>query len=169
MIAGVLLGGCTTTFQRARPATPEALFGQIAEDAASGDTRWVDTHRVTLLYPSPGIEPEQVDPSRAPSSGPPAVTVDAAGIPSLLDPTQLQGYEVKRRSRGALEGLLIGMLGCAATGAVVGYAQGDDQPGFVSLSAGTKATMLGVIGAVAGGAIGALVGASVGHKDRYLF
>jgi hypothetical protein len=165
VVAGALLGGCTTTFQRARPATPEALQEQIVEDAGAGDARRVDTERVTLLYPSPGIEPGQVEPS----SEPPAATVEAAGIPSLLDPTQLQGYEVKRRFRGAMEGMLIGALSGATAGAVIGYGQGDDPEGYLSFSAGDKAAMLGVVGAVTGATIGALLGTAIGHKDRYLF
>lgn len=66
-----------------------------------------------------------------------------------------------RRSTGAgaVRGLVIGLLAGGAGGAVIGYANGDDDPGIVSFSAGEKAIILGVVLGGAGALIGGIAGA----------
>ncbi len=74
-----------------------------------------------------------------------------------------------KRGKGALEGLGIGLLTGALTGAVLGLADGDDPPGWFSMTAEQKAG-LGAIGLGGlGGLIGPVVGAGVGHRDIYRF
>jgi hypothetical protein len=60
---------------------------------------------------------------------------------------------------GAVRGLVIGLLAGGAGGAVIGYANGDDDPGIVSFSAGEKAIILGVLLGGAGALIGGIAGA----------
>ena len=96
----------------------------------------------------------------------PVPVVDVVSPAASLPP---RGHEVKRRGPGAWEGLAWGLLGGAATCAAIGYFDGDDPQGLISFSAGEKAAMGGIAGAVVGGALGALSGAIIGHTDRYLF
>jgi hypothetical protein len=66
--------------------------------------------------------------------------------------------ERRPRGGGALRGLGFGLLVGGGGGAIIGYASGDDDPGFLSFSAEEKALM----GAVAFGGIGAVLGAVMG-------
>ncbi len=81
--------------------------------------------------------------------------------------------------KGTLAGLGVGLLMGAVSGAIFGFAQGDDPPcqqaasgwnfsglcGLFSRSAGEKAGIGALLGAVVGGALGALVGAVTGTEE----
>lgn len=60
--------------------------------------------------------------------------------------------------KGAGWGFLIG----AVIGAIAGYLDGDDPPGFLSYTAGEKATMIGVVLGLVGAAIGGIRALIVG-------
>jgi len=68
--------------------------------------------------------------------------------------------EISRGSRGPsiLKAAGVGLLAGATFGAIIGYTDGDDEPGFLALTAAEKA--LG--GAIVFGAIGLVVGLVVG-------
>ncbi len=70
-----------------------------------------------------------------------------------------------RRSRWLL-GLGLGVAVGGATGALVGYASGDDESGFLQFSAGDKAVMLGVALGAVGGVVGLVTGA-LSRGDRW--
>jgi hypothetical protein len=78
-----------------------------------------------------------------------------------------------QRGRGALLGLGIGFLAGALGGAVAGLASGDDPPceGYclLTLSAGGKAVIGGVMFGSLGGLIGIVVGAGRGSRVVYSF
>ena len=79
-----------------------------------------------------------------------------------------------KKKNGSLKGALIG-LGCdAAMGALIGFASGDDPPGWFSYTAAEKAGGLAVFGGLTGALVGALIGAFAketfiigGKKDAY--
>lgn len=77
---------------------------------------------------------------------------------------------IKKRGRGALEGLGIGILTGAVTGAVIGFASGDDDPKtvFLPLTAEEKALGGGIVLGAAGGLLGLPIGAAVGSKDKFI-
>ncbi len=64
--------------------------------------------------------------------------------------------KVIRRSKAGTS-MLIGLLAGAGTGAVIGYSDGNDEPGFFSFTARQKAAIM----AVGAGLTGLLVGAIV--------
>jgi len=79
------------------------------------------------------------------------LTVALAGV------TQLDVSTGRRRH--TLWGAGIGALGGVASGALIGFASGDDPPGFLAMTASEKAAFAGASLGVAGLAIGAVVGA----------
>jgi len=155
-LTAALLGGCTATHQRTRPATIDALQVQIGEDATSRDTRRTDRDAVRLLYQS--------------DVPPPAA---AGAVAPLVDPSLLRGYEVKRRLPGALEGLYLGLLTGAVAGAVIGYSKGDDpacgDACFQRAGEPPLAFVGGLLLGIGGGLLGAATGGLIGHTDRYVF
>jgi hypothetical protein len=160
-----LLGGCSTTYQQARPVTVEQLRTLIERDAVPLESRRTDREPVTLLHQSGGEQPSI-------TVVPPAATGARSedGDLSLVDLSELRGIEVKRRARGAFDGLVWGFLAGAAAGAIAGAIQGDDPPEqFIRFTAPQKAVAGGLLLGGAGGLVGALVGALIGHSDRYLF
>lgn len=56
------------------------------------------------------------------------------------------------------QGWAWGFLGGGTTGAVLGFASGNDRSGDIALTAGEKAAILGVVGALSGSVAGALIG-----------
>jgi hypothetical protein len=66
-----------------------------------------------------------------------------------------------RRSRGAglVRGMALGLLIGAVPGAVLGYAAGDDPPGWFSFTAEEKAVLMGTLMGTAGTAVGGTIGA----------
>jgi hypothetical protein len=100
----------------------------------------------------------------------------ATGRKQFIATLEIGKVVVKKRGRGALEGLGMGAL----AGAVIGFALGDDPPcepdpndlfgigqGLCEtfrLSAGEKA----LIGAGGGGLWGLAIGALVGSKDKFV-
>ena len=88
----------------------------------------------------------------------------------FLDPAAMTRVTEVRRGRGALEGFLIGAGISAATFAMLGYADGDDEcTGFClwTMSAGDKAALGAVLGGISGGFIGLIVGAVRGSRFVY--
>jgi hypothetical protein len=161
-LAATLLGGCTITRHVQRPQTLEELNPIV----------WKKPGAITLLYNRP---------AGATSAVPPALpaTADAARaggeeVP-LLEVSNLRGYEVKRRGRGALEGFGLGFLVGALAGAAIGSAMGSDEACNgrdgcnLSFTASDKALAIGFVGAVAGAIVGPLIGLLRGHTDRYVF
>jgi hypothetical protein len=73
---------------------------------------------------------------------------------------EVMEIRIVRHGKGALQGLGIGFLTGALTGAVVGFADGDDPPGWFSMTAEQKAGVL---------AVGPVAGAAVGSRDIYRF
>jgi hypothetical protein len=71
--------------------------------------------------------------------------------------------------KGALEGLGIGLLTGALTGAALGASDGDDPPGWFSMTAAQKAKGGAVVLGGLGALVGPTVGAGVGHRDVYRF
>ena len=67
-----------------------------------------------------------------------------------------------------LDGMGKGFLIGAAGGAVVGLLSGDDPPGFLSLTAGDKALVLGITLGTGGVVIGAIIGAANSTGEREL-
>ncbi len=170
MLATALHAGCTFTYRRPRPATAEQLQAQIAQDATNGDpVEMLPALSSTARRAPPNGMPPHVDPTLALSNRAATAPVSVVEVVSPAGSMPPRGYEVKRRLSGAWEGLAWGLLGGAATCAAISYLDGDDPPGFFSFSAGEKAAMGGIAGAVVGGALGVLVGATIGHTDRYLF
>jgi len=84
-------------------------------------------------------------------------------IPMTIDRklvTKLQTRtDPSRRGRSALIGLGVG----AGLGALIGYADGDDPPGMMSMDRTAKAAT----GAVTLGLVGALVGVLIGPGERW--
>ena len=164
-LAVALLGGCSTTYRQARPATVEQLRTLIDEDAAPREARRTARDQVTLLH-QPGREPPSIP------VVPPAPTGARSedGDLSLVDLSELRGIEVKRRVRGAFDGLVWGFLAGAVAGSIAGATQGDDPPGqLIRFTGPEKAVGGGLLLGGAGAVVGAVVGALVGHTDRYLF
>ncbi|MFL5303944.1 MAG: hypothetical protein ACJ8F1_01975 [Polyangia bacterium] len=160
-LGAALLGGCSTTYQQARPATVEQLRTLIDEDSAPREARRTARDHVTLLE-QPGGEQPSI------TVVPPAAS--EAGDLSRVDLSRLRGIEVKRRARGAFDGLVWGFVTGAVAGAITGAAQGDDPPGqFIRFTAAEKTVGGGLLFGAAGALVGAVVGAVIGHTDRYLF
>ena len=65
-----------------------------------------------------------------------------------------------RRTKNTGRGILIGAVSGIAIGGIIGLVDGDDPPGWFAMTAGEKATFLGVFlggcGAITGGAIGTI-------------
>ena len=90
-----------------------------------------------------------------------------------ISTSQIRELHIKKKGRGAWEGFGIGLVAGAATGALIGSANGDDpgvgEPGhdIFSATAEEKAVGYGVLGGLLGGLIGLPVGASTG-KDKFV-
>lgn len=85
--------------------------------------------------------------------------------------SQIKSTVLKKSGRGALEGLGLGILSGAITGALIGFVSGDDDPQtvFLPYTAEEKAVGYGVVLGAAGGLLGLPIGAAVGSKDKFLF
>ncbi|MFD2514646.1 hypothetical protein ACFSRY_12290 [Pontibacter locisalis] len=101
----------------------------------------------------------------------------ATYTPQLIPVSSVEKIKYRKR-KDFRKGLLLGGLGGAATGAVAGYADGDDECGpgtwcIVFFTAEDKAVLGAVLGVIPGMAIGALVGSSKktifinGNQDTY--
>jgi hypothetical protein len=161
-LAATLFVGCTVTHHARRPQTLEQLDPIV----------WKKRSYVTLLYERPDGAKSPVPPSLpAPAESP---REGGEGAPRL-EVSNLRGYEVMHRGRGALEGLGIGILVGALSGYAVGASQGSDGPctnddgGCVMFSGADKGLFFGALFAVAGMALGPLIGMLVGHTDRTVF
>lgn len=105
-------------------------------------------------------------------------------LPRLYDTTRGKGIQsfgyqdleyVTYFRRGAMgRSILIGLAIGATTGAIAGFASGDDPPGLFALSAGEKAFAVGLLGAATGTITGLIIGAAShrtfiinGKRDRF--
>ncbi len=73
---------------------------------------------------------------------------------------------IKKSGRGAWEGFGIGFLVGSVTGALIGFASGDDE--FLEVTAEEKALGYGLLFGGGGGLLGSFVGAKVGSKDKFI-
>jgi len=73
------------------------------------------------------------------------------------------------RGRGVLEGFGIGIVVGGVLGAIMGYAGGDDPPGYMSFSAEENAVIGGTFFGLLGGIVGIIIGAGRGHQNVYDF
>jgi hypothetical protein len=100
---------------------------------------------------------------------PDALTLELDGSAVTLGVrlAEISELEVSRGQRSNfLPGLGWGFFAGAVIGGIVGFASGDDPPGWFSMTAGEKAAA----GAIGFGALGALVGGISGaltHSDRW--
>lgn len=94
----------------------------------------------------------------------------ATGRKQSIATSEIGKVVIKKRGRGALEGLGIGILTGAVTGALIGFASGDDDPKtvFLPLTAEEKALGGGIVLGGAGGLLGLPIGAAVGSKDKFV-
>ncbi|UCF65816.1 MAG: hypothetical protein JSW33_08290 [bacterium] len=81
----------------------------------------------------------------------------------------IKELKFKRTGKGVVEGFFTGILTGGILGAVVGYAEGDDPPGWFSMTAGEKAAALGLGFGIIGGVAGLVGGAIHGSVDNYYF
>ena len=73
-----------------------------------------------------------------------------------------------RRGKGALEGLGLGLLGGAVSGAILGFTDGDEpSDSWWPWTAEEKAIIGGIFFGGMGGLTGILIGAIAGSKDVY--
>ena len=117
-----------------------AFLSPITRRSASWNFA-TDRDPVTLLHQPGGGQPSI-------TLVPPAATGARSedGDLSLVDLSELRGIEVKRRARGAFDGLVWGFLAGAAAGAIAGARQGDDPPGqLIRFTAGQKAVGGGLL------------------------
>ena len=78
----------------------------------------------------------------------------------ISDIEKLEVSVPRPTSRGAVRGASIGLFGGIFLGVGVGLVMGDDDPGFLSLSGGDKAVVLGLTSGLLGALIGGIVGAT---------
>jgi len=87
----------------------------------------------------------------------------AGAVQSVPWETMTKVVIVKKARVG--EGIAIGGLLLGGSGALIGYTDGDDPPGWLSFTAGQKAALggitLGLLGIVVGGIGGAFAGADI--------
>lgn len=86
---------------------------------------------------------------------------------TIVGNDQIAEIRFVNSGRGGVEGLGLGLLCGALTGAALGLADGDDPQGFISFSAEAKAVMGGIILGGIGGVVGIPVGIASGSKDAY--
>ena len=93
--------------------------------------------------------------------------------------SQIREISIKNSGRGAWEGFGIGLLAGAATGAVIGFASGDDSGAdgqellslplsWFQVNAEQKVTIGAILGGGIGGLVGLTIGASTGSKDKFV-
>jgi hypothetical protein len=81
-----------------------------------------------------------------------------------LDIGEISRIRVVKKSK-FFKGLGYGSLLGVGIGAMLGLAQGDDEPGFMSWKAGDYALILGLAGGVLGGSVGGIFGYSAGIDE----
>jgi hypothetical protein len=131
---------------------PAALAGQSASSGLyAGDRVRLKAEHIRGEFDISGISDSTIV-LRQPESGR-QVEVPLNSIQSL----KVRG-ERRPRGGGALRGFGYGLLAGGGGGAIIGYASGDDDPGFFTFTAEEKA----LIGAIAFGGMGAALGAVIG-------
>jgi hypothetical protein len=141
-----------------------AVVTSCTHTQAIGDGRDLVGSRV-IVEVTPGVEVDGVV-----VQGATGVQIEASnGTHSLWEVNKVT--EVKAL-RGALEGLGIGSLIGLVGGAVIGFADGDDecdpnQECFLAFTAGEKAAITGVVFGGFGALIGLVAGALRGSRDVY--
>ena len=94
------------------------------------------------------------------------VTISADTLNHLIAINEINHIRIIKKTRiGELTvyGLLIG----AGTGLVIGFASGDDPPGWYSMTAGEKASVGALILGMVGGILGGLTGLGAGRDEEY--
>jgi len=81
-----------------------------------------------------------------------------------LDIGEISRIRVVKKSK-FFKGLGYGSLLGVGIGAMLGLAQGDDEPGFMSWKAGDYALILGLAGGVLGGSVGGILGSLEGIDE----
>lgn len=75
----------------------------------------------------------------------------------------------RNSGRGALQGMGLGALAGGSFGIFIGLANGDDPPGWFSMTGREKAVAGGIAFGALGGISGLIIGAITGSPDRYIF
>ncbi|MEJ7813164.1 MAG: hypothetical protein WKG32_22330 [Gemmatimonadaceae bacterium] len=157
-----------------RPSLPSAILAALLLAGATGLAAQARTLpslepgarvRVTAPSLSRGLRVGTVAGVRGDSLDLKVAGRDTTVTVSASELTRLEVSRGQRRQgrKGMGMGLLIG----AAGGAVLGYASGDDESGFIAFSAGEKAVLSGVVFGVLGTVIGGLAGLS-SQTDRWV-
>jgi len=84
---------------------------------------------------------------------------------AFLDCRNIEQFKVRKKGNVG-KGAGIGALGGATIGAIIGFADGDDDPGILSMTAEEKALGGGIALAIPGAGIGALIG--TGSKKYFI-
>ncbi len=88
-------------------------------------------------------------------------TAISSGSYKIVDYSINEITELRVRRKGKIVSTaMIGGLICGSTGALIGLASGDDEPGLLSFTAEEKAGLIGVPFFVIGSGIGAIAGCS---------
>lgn len=89
-------------------------------------------------------------------------------INNSVKTNKVYSVEIIKRWKGTWQGLGIGVLAGALGGAIIGFASGDDPPGWFSFFASEKALLNGFAFGVLGGLVGMSIGAVIGNENIYL-
>jgi hypothetical protein len=120
--------------------------------------------RVRVSTNIPNVRPEGRLAFASPDS---LVVADAHGHATRILRANITAVDTSAgRRRHPWQGLGIGILAGGAAGMAIGFAQGDDPPGFMSMTASENAVFGGAIFGVLGGITGLVVG-SLMKTDRW--
>ncbi len=81
-----------------------------------------------------------------------------------LELSEIDSVRIIRKAK-VLQGMGIGLATGAATGALIGFASGNDEPGWFSFTAGEKAAVAGAALGTLGLILGAIFGAAAGSDQ----
>ena len=86
--------------------------------------------------------------------------------PTYISINEIKSIRIKKKS-GFLKGFGYGLLIGGGTGAIIGFASGDDPPGLFSMSAEDKAGIGAISLGLLGGIIGSVAGLLEGKDQRF--
>lgn len=131
---------------------------------AAATTHAVGATRVRVSTNIPNVRPEG---RLAFASADSLVVVDSHGNATRILRSNVTAVDTSAgRFRHPWQGLGIGLLAGGAAGMAIGFAQGDDPPGFMSMTASENAVLGGAVLGVLGGITGLVVG-SLTKTDRW--